>query len=126
MSSVRTPSSIKRAQRQSYILRELTPILQELFANDQALSKLFVTRLELSPDGSLCHIFFSTFSGVNPKEEYTKASSTLILYKPSVRKALSNILPSRYTPDIRFHYDAGKEKERYLNTLFEKIQEDVS
>jgi ribosome-binding factor A len=114
------PRDIKRAQRQSYILNEISPVLRELFSNEDSLSQLFVTRVELSSDGSICRIFLSTFSS---KTVYEQASKTLMLYKPSVRKALSQILHSRYTPDVRFHYDAGKEKERHLDGLFEKIVE---
>ncbi|MFC1854734.1 ribosome-binding factor A [Candidatus Dependentiae bacterium] len=113
--------NIKRAQKQSYILHEITPLLSELLSNDNALSKLFVSKVELSPDGGMCHIFFSTFSS---KEDYTNASEALMLYKPSVRKALATILNSKYTPDVRFHYDAGKDKERHMNKIFEKISDE--
>lgn len=110
--------SVKRQQREAHILRQMAPILQDLFKEHEVLKPLFVSRLELSSSGTKCLIFFSTFT---TQEAFRDAWDTLILYKPSIRAALSNILNSRYTPEVRFEYDAAKEKERRLNEIFDSI-----
>ena len=115
------PKNRKREQRQSYILRELGPVLRELFQDNEKLSSLFVTRVELSPNGTVCNIFFSTFEGGT---EFETALETLKLFKPSIRKALSTILYGRRTPFVKFRYDAGQDKARRMHELFSQINEE--
>jgi ribosome-binding factor A len=181
-----SPKETKRKQRQAYILRQLSPILVELFSDNKELSSLFVTRVDLSSDRSVCTIFISTFdalpqnnlafdsiptenlspeniqtesssskdesqaspesSAARPdaevlptsqnsenlepakpltaEERYRQAKKALSLYKPSIRKALSEILHSRYTPYVRFCYDSGHEKSRKIHQLFEQIAQE--
>jgi ribosome-binding factor A len=172
-----SPKDTKRKQRQAYILRQLSPILVELFADDKELSSLFVTRVDLSSDRSVCTIFISTFDALpqtslevpadalpttektlnlesgstedvaekqdpevakisqspedsqppkplTAEERYRQAKKALSLYKPSIRKALSVILHSRYTPHVRFCYDSGHEKSQKIHQLFEQIAQE--
>ena len=183
-----SPKETKRKQRQAYILRQLSPILVELFSDNKELSSLFVTRVDLSSDRSVCTIFISTFDALpqtgskdlidsipaeklsseniqtesssakdgflkspevsvakpdsevlatsknseisesakplTAEERYRQAKKALSLYKPSIRKALSEILHSRYTPHVRFCYDSGHEKSRKIHQLFEQIAQE--
>lgn len=113
------PKDRRREQRQSYILRQLGPELRELFQDESKLASLYVTRVELSPEGTVCTIFFSTFTQAADFEE---AKETLELYKPSVRRSLSKILHGRHTPFVRFRYDVGQEKARHMQSLFDQIE----
>src|SRR5438876_70967 len=55
-------------------------------------------------------------------EHFQKLMPTLILYKPTLRHALSQAVPGRYTPDLIFKFDAEFEKQQHLDALLDKIK----
>lgn len=117
-------SEIKREQRKSFLLREISALVNRVAADEPKLSSLFITRVELSRDSSVCHVYFSTHTD---KSAFDEGVEILKLYKPSIRKALAQAMHSRYVPDIVFKYDEAKEKERRITALLNKIrQEDTS
>jgi ribosome-binding factor A len=109
---------IKIAQKEAHLLREISKLLFQLTLDETSLQGIYVTRVKLSPDKSMCTVFFSCSTG---KEDFEKKLSTLILYKPSLRSALSKVLSSRYTPDLIFAYDELSEKQKRMEELFHKI-----
>lgn len=116
------PSShIKRAQKESRLLREISQLLMKIAMDDPALNGIFINKVQLSPDKSVCNIFFYAMDG---QEAFKKILPTLILYKPSLRKALATIIPSRYTPELVFKFDAQFEKQKRIEDLLEKIKEE--
>jgi ribosome-binding factor A len=112
---------IKHAQRESFLLKELSELFLHISLNDLLLQNFYITRVELSPDRGHCTVFFHTPEGFSAFEEKL---SSLILYKPSLRTALSKALHSRYTPELRFAYDEGIDKQNKIEDLFRKLEEE--
>ena len=86
------------------------------------LQGLFINKVELSTDKSMCRVFFFAPEGISFFKERLE---TLKLYKPSMRKGLSTILSGRYTPDLKFIFDAHFEKHQRLEGLLEKVSQEV-
>lgn len=112
---------IKRAQKESLILRELSQFFMQITMDEPQLRTLFINRVKLSPDKSMCTVYFYSADG---QQAFDKLMSILILYKPSLRKALSTAIPSRYTPELAFKFDRNYEKQKRIEDLLEKIKED--
>jgi len=104
-------AAIKRAQKESLFLREISKMFHTLTIEDNRLLGLFVNRVELSSNKSMCTIYFYTIDGF---EKYEELLNILKLYKPSMRKGLSAGIKARYTPDILFEYDSKFEKQQRL------------
>lgn len=112
----------KREQKISLFFREISSLIQQLSLDESDLLKVFVTRVRLSNDYKICFIYFSTYTD---KTEYDKALKVLKLYKPSLRKAIAQAIPNRYSADLVFLYDETKEKERKINELLDKVAKDI-
>jgi len=109
---------IKHAQKESLYLKEISRLFLHITADDPALRELHVSRVKLSPDKSLCTVYFYTPAG---QEGFREKMEQLILYKPSLRHALAQKISSRYTPDLRFSFDKQFEKQKHLESLLESI-----
>ena len=111
-------SRIKRAQKEAQILRTVQQLFHQTSRDDKALGGLTITRASLSDDKSFCTLYFYTDQGEAAFKEMLKH---LKLYKPSLRKALSQALSGRYTCDLKFTYDDQFEKieriEKILNSI---------
>ena len=110
--------NIKRAQKESLLLRELSELFRRIIADEPKLMGLFVTRVRLSDDKSVCNILFHSQQG---KDDFHEKMKILLLYKPSIRKSLSQMLPSRYTPELKFRYDEQIDKQHRVEELLHKI-----
>ena len=111
--------SIRREQKKKALFRMLSSLIQTIACDDAALNSLFVSRVELSDDGSMCYIYFSTYT---TQEAFETMLPKLILYKPSMRAALAKEFQSRYTPDLIFYYDKIKDKERAIHELLDQVK----
>lgn len=117
-------SEIKREQKKSFLLKEISALVSQITVDEPKLSSLFITRVELSRDTGICFVYFSTHTD---RSAFDEGLEILKLYKPSIRKALAQSMHSRYVPNIVFKYDEAKEKERKITALLNKIrQEDTS
>ncbi len=112
-------SSIKRAQRESLLLKEISTHLLVISNDEPCLQSLAVNRVLLSPDKGLCTVFFYSPQG---ESAYQKLLPVLASYKPVVRKALAQSLNARYTPQLAFAYDTQFEKQIYIERLLDKIK----
>lgn len=112
---------IKRSQKEALFLRELSKMFHNICLDDNRLDGLFINRVELSGDKSLCRVFMYTSQG---HKKYEEQLEFLKLYKPSLRKGLGQTINSRYVPDIRFFFDAKFEKQNRLETLLHQVSED--
>ena len=110
---------IKKAQKESLLLRELSKLFLQLMLDDKELEGLTISKVKLSADKSICTVFFYTQAG---PEDFEKRLVRLKLYKPSLRKALSQTLTLRHTPDLIFKYDKQIEKQHKIEKLLEKIK----
>jgi len=105
---------IKKAQKESLLLRELSKLFLQLTLDDKELENLTISKIKLSADKSVCTVFFYTQAG---PEDFEKRLARLKLYKPSLRKALSQTLALRHTPDLIFKYDKQIEKQHKIEKL---------
>lgn len=115
--------TVKRAQKESFIFKELSKLFHEIIMDDSRFQTLFINRVQLSNDKSMCTVFFYTADG---PEAYKELLQTLILYKPSMRKNLAQALDSRYVPDLRFEYDAKFEHQQRLEAVLDKAAESIA
>jgi ribosome-binding factor A len=111
-------SEVKREQKKSLYLQEISALVRQIALDEPALSSLFVTRVELSRDTGICYVYFSTHTD---KKAFDEGLEILKLYKPSMRKTLAQTLRARYVPNLVFLYDEAKEKERRVTELLDKI-----
>jgi len=120
---------VKKEKKKALYLREIAPLVQEISLQEPEVAKYYVSRVDLSADTGICYVFFSSFQqGVEQEQEkdFKKALDILKLYKPSMRKALAQSINARYTPELIFAYDVHKEKERRINDLLDRVQQELS
>ena len=114
---------IKRAQKESLLYRTIASLYLELTLDNPDLAGLFVTKVKLSPDKSSCTVFFYSARG---SSFFREAFKTLVLYKPSMRKAVADSISSRYAPELVFKYDAQLEKQQEIECLLDTIKQEDS
>lgn len=112
-------SERKKAQKESLLFQEISKLFHEIVLDDKRLEGLMVNRVALSKDKGAVNIFFYALGG---EKEFQEKFNILVLYKPSLRKAIAQIIPSRYTPEIVFKFDNLFEKQQKVENLFEKIK----
>jgi len=113
---------IKRDRKKSFILKEVSSLFHKISIDEPRLINLFITRIELSRDGGICYVYFSTHT---TEDAFYEGLDILKLYKPSMRKALAEAMHSRYVPNLVFKYDSSKEKERRVTSLLNEIQQEA-
>jgi ribosome-binding factor A len=116
-----TVSTIKHAQKESQLTREISQRLLSVIVDDPRLAGLSVTRVKLSPEKGRCTVFFYSSGG---EEDFKARLGQLILYKPSLRAALAKSLQARYTPDLTFVYDEYLEKTEKIDNLIERLKDE--
>jgi ribosome-binding factor A len=114
-------STIKRAQKESLLFREISQLFMHIAIDNPTLQSLCVNRVKLSPDKGSCTVYFYTSEG---EARFNELLSTLILYKPSIRKAVAARIQSRYTPELIFKFDTNFEKQCRIEALLEQIKTD--
>ena len=113
-------SSIKRAQKESLLLREISELFLKTSFDDDRIKDLVVNRVKLSTDKSHCTVYFYTAKG---KDFFNKNILDILkCYKPSLRKAVAQKISSRYVPDLIFKYDDEFEKQQKVNDLIDKLK----
>lgn len=112
-------SEIKRARKESQFFREITKLFMQLTLDDTRLQGLTISSVQLSSDKSVCTIFFYTEKG---KEYFKEIFEILILYRPSLRKAIATEIKSRYVPELIFRFDNKYERKLRLEQLLDSIK----
>lgn len=113
--------TIKRSQKESLLLKELSKMLHQLSLDDSNLEGLTINKVELSRDKSICFVYFYDPTGIESFKEKKKA---LILYKPSIRKGIAAALNSRYVPNIKFVFDVKFDKQQRIEALIEEAKKE--
>ncbi|MBT4594301.1 ribosome-binding factor A [bacterium] len=111
-------SQIRLDRKASLLRRQLSELFFALCDAEPDFSQLFITRVELSKDGGICTIFFSTYT---TRDAFEELFDKLVCYRPSLRSSLAKMIDARYTPDLFFRYDDAKEKERRVTELLTKL-----
>lgn len=91
--------------------------------DDKELSGLFINRVELSKNKGACIVYFYDPQGPTIFEAKKRH---LILYKPSLRKAIAMTLDGRYTPELVFAYDTQFEKQQRIENILEQVKKDFN
>jgi ribosome-binding factor A len=112
-------SAIKKAQKESLLLREISTLYFQASADDTRLQNVTITKVELADNKGTCKVFFYTPEG---ETSFSELLEIIKLYKPSLRKALASRLNGRYTPDIVFVFDQQQAKQIRVETLIEQIK----
>ncbi len=110
---------IRRAKKEALFFKEISKFFLRILLDDENLSGLFINAVKLSPDKSVCAVLFCSHKG---QEDFQKKLPDLILYKPALRKAISQSIQNRYTPELVFKYDMQFEKQRRLESLFDQLK----
>lgn len=111
-------SEIKRARRSSFLFSTLSSFLLQIIQDNPQLATFSLTRVDLSEKGSLCTLFFTCEGG---SAEFQKNLSELVLFKPTLRHAISQTLDSRRCPELVFTYDHALDKARDLEAIFNAL-----
>lgn len=112
---------IKKARKERLFFREISNLFLQITLDDSRVQGISITRVKLSPDKSLCTVYFYAPEG---REFFNEKLEILKLYKPSMRKAIAAKIKARYTPDIRFAFDDHYEKQEKLELLMDKIKKE--
>lgn len=120
MTQFSSTRNIKRAQKESVLMRLIAEVFLRAAIDNPEISGLVVNRVALSPDKGICYVYFYSPEG---KEYFDKRFEDLKLYKPSVRKAIADGVRSRYTPDIVFRYDEQLELQHKIENLIDTLTE---
>ena len=115
---------IKRERKKSLFFRELSQIISLISNENTDVQKVYVTRVDFSQDAGILYVYLSTFD-VFSEEIFKTALDALKLYRPSIRKELATRLNPRYTPEIIFIYDENREKQDRIDTLLDKVIQDL-
>jgi ribosome-binding factor A len=113
----------KVAQKEALIFREFSKLFLRLALDDKNLQDFSINRVSLSKDKGIIAIYFYTPGG---QAAFDEKKDSLVLYKPSLRKALAQVIPSRYTPELVFKYDHLFEKQKKIDDLLEALKEEES
>jgi len=116
-------SAIKRSQKEAALFRLISSLVHQATLEQPSLQGTFVTRVELSPGKTLCHVFFYTAQG---QEHFNQVLQDLKLFKPSMRKAIADEMQSRYTVDLMFQFDAQFEKKERIDRLLDSLKDQGS
>lgn len=118
-------SDIKRERKKSVFFREMIDLVRELAEKEAAVAQVYVSHIDISSNSGVCYVYFATFK--EPGQDiFDSALDVLKLYKPSLRKAFAQRIKTRYAPELIFLYDKAKEKERRINQLLDKVQDDLA
>lgn len=110
--------SVKRAQKEALYLRTISNLFREAASEDSNLKGLSIQRVQISPDGSMCTVFFFTDGGI---EQFEEKLEHLKLYKPSLRRAFAAQLNQRRTPDFIFKFDTQFAKGERIRQLLDSL-----
>ncbi|NQT32784.1 MAG: 30S ribosome-binding factor RbfA [Candidatus Omnitrophica bacterium] len=102
------------------IKREVTRMLQEDI-NDSRIEHVTITEVEVSRDLRRAKVFF-VFDGDGKEKE--KAVNALKHASKFVRGILAKRIKMKFSPEIFFQEDLSGEKEKLIDSLFEKIEKE--
>jgi ribosome-binding factor A len=116
-------SSIKTAQKESAILRIISPLFDETVRENPDLQGWHVSRVQLSQGKAVAYVYVYT---LQDEHDFKTALATIKLYKPSMRKALADELQKKYTPDIIFTFDEQLQRTLHMERLLDMVKSEES
>lgn len=113
-------SSIKTAQKESAILRVVSPLFEDALRDNPDLNTWHISRIQLSPGKSVAYVYLYS---LDDSQDFDTALGKIKLYKPSMRKALADELQKRYTPDIVFMFDEQLQRTLRMEKLLDTVKD---
>ena len=117
----------KRERKRSTRVAEVIQMELSLFflqkVRDQKLSDVTISRVDVTDDLKNARIFYTVSGGEKTRKQ---ASNALKNATGFVRSHLAKILNLRYTPALKFIYDAKAEKVREIESLLDEISSERS
>lgn len=113
-------SGRKKAQKESFLFQEISKLFRQIVLDDKRLENFTVSRVALSKDKGVVNIYFYHVGG---EKAFKEMFNFLVLYKPSMRKAIAHIQASRYTPELAFKFDELFEKQQKIEGIFQQIEQ---
>lgn len=114
-------STIKRSQKESLILQELSKMVLQLSLDDRELLGLFINRVEFTKNKGAVLIYFYDAQG---PATFEAKKRQLILYKPSMRKSIATIMNGRYTPELIFAFDSQFDRQQRIEGILDHVKKD--
>jgi ribosome-binding factor A len=112
---------IKRARRESLLQKVIAKLLAQQSLDDSELQGVFVNRIGLNANKSICTVYFYSDLG---EEHFKKVLGRLILYKPSLRAAVAREVSGKYVPELVFRFDNQLTKQLAIEELIESVKEE--
>ncbi len=112
---------IKRRQKASQLYKTISELFLQAAQEDSRLQDIFVNRVELSADKSICWVLFYSAYG---KEHFEKVLPVLELYEPSLRKSIAESIQGKYVPELRFQFDNQLEKQLRIEKILDSLNDD--
>lgn len=115
--------SFSRKKRVENLVRKvLSQILIEEIS-DPRLNLLEITRVELSADLKVAHVYYSSILSVT--DENASNNSEIALRKAAkyLRSELGRRARLKFTPELRFNYDKNVEYADHINQVINKLHD---
>jgi ribosome-binding factor A len=111
----------RRTEQVAEAIKEEVSTLIQRELKDPRLGFVTVTRVEVSPDLKYAKVFFSVLGDDNTKTETLK-----VLKRASgfLRRELSRILTTRYTPELHFEFDVAMEHGDKIQRLLLQLEQE--
>lgn len=114
-------TTFRRERANSYILEQLILLLRST-VRDPRVDAISLTEVNLTPDRRVARVYVSAYAN----DEALKAGiEGLESAKGVLRKALSQILRWRFTPDLEFHPDRSWEYGQRIDALLDQIAQET-
>ncbi len=117
----------RRERKRSTRVAEVIQMELSLFflqkVRDQKLSDVIISRVEVTDDLKNARIFYTISSGEKGRKTTASALKNATGF---VRSHLAKILNLRYTPALRFIFDAKAEKVQEMEALLDQIASERS
>ena len=111
----------KYQKRAADLIRtHLTDLLQKQ-VNDPRLQMVTITGVEVVPDATRAHVYFTVLGGA---ERQAEALAALQSAAGFLRRELGGRLRLRHTPELIFHWDASIERGERIAGLIDRLREE--
>ncbi len=107
----------KRPRQVSDLIhRELAMILQRE-TNDQRLTKLSITEVDVSPDLRLARVYYTVLD----QQDLNDIKKALLKGASFLRQSVAKKIGLRYMPKLEFVYDDNLDKAEKLTHIIQKL-----
>ncbi len=102
------------------IQTHLTDLLQTQ-VNDPRLQMLTITGVEVTPDATRAHVYFTALGDMERQAEVQAAIQSAAGF---LRRELGRRLRLRNTPELVFHWDSSIERGERIAGLIDRLREE--